>query len=180
MRDGRPSAVCRRCKSLKTAMDRSLLIRLATPDDRPAMVAVINAAFAVENFLDGTRTDHERLAETMAKGHFLLGCGSSGQILASVYVEVCDDRDHGYLGMLAVHPAHQRKGLGRAMVNAAEQWCRQRGCKVMDLRVLSLRSELPPLYRKLGYLECGTEEFHPSRPLKSGVECHCIVMSKRL
>jgi GNAT superfamily N-acetyltransferase len=142
------------------------------------MVAVINAAFAVENFLDGTRTDHERLAETMAKGHFLLGCDSSGQILASVYIEVCDGR--GCLGMLAVHPGHQRKGLGRALVHAAEQHCRERGCKAMDLKVLSLRSELPPLYRKLGYLECGTEEFHPSRPLKSGVECHCIVMSKAL
>ncbi len=142
------------------------------------MVPVINAAFAIEGFLEGTRTDDERLAETMTKGRFLLGCDSAGQLLASVYVEVSDDR--GYLGMLAVHPDHQRTGLGRVMVEAAEHYCRERGCKVMDLRVLSLRPELPPLYRKLGYLECGTEEFRPSRPLKAGVECHCIVMSKRL
>lgn len=167
-------------RPFKIAMDRNPLIRLATPGDIPAMVPLINAAFAIEGFLEGTRTDDERLAGTMANGHFLLGCDSSGQIVASVYVEVCDDRDRGYLGMLAVHPGQQRQGLGRMMVQAAEQWCQERGCKALDLRVLSLRPELPPLYRKLGYLECGTEEFHPSRPLKPGVKCHCIVMSKTL
>jgi hypothetical protein len=50
----------------------------------------------------------------------------------------------------------------------------------MDITVLSLRPELPPFYRRLGYLESGTEEFRPSRPLKSGAECYCIVMSKGL
>ena len=50
----------------------------------------------------------------------------------------------------------------------------------MDITVLSLRPELPPYYRKLGYVETGTEEFHPSRPLKAGVECHCIRMTKVL
>jgi hypothetical protein len=50
----------------------------------------------------------------------------------------------------------------------------------MDITVLSLRTELPPFYRKLGYVETGAEEFRTSRPLKDGVQCHCIVMSKAL
>jgi hypothetical protein len=50
----------------------------------------------------------------------------------------------------------------------------------MDIAVLSLRHELPPFYRTLGYVETGTEQFHPSRPLRPAVECHCIIMSKPL
>ena len=154
------------------------LIRLATPADIPAMVPLINAAFAMETFLDSTRTDEERLAETMKKGEFLLGFSSSDGLVASVYVEV--RRTRGYFGMLAVSPSHQGKGLGRAMVEAAEGHCRKQGCDAMDLTVLSLRPELPPFYSRLGYFETGIEEFHPSRPLKDGAACHCIVMSKPL
>jgi len=82
--------------------------------------------------------------------------------------------------MLAVHPAQQKNGLGTKMVGAAEEYCRAKGCGVMDLCVLSLRPELPPLYRKLGYAESGVEEFHPPRAFIGTAECHCIVMSKEL
>jgi ribosomal protein S18 acetylase RimI-like enzyme len=159
-------------------MDNIPVIRTATPRDIPAMVPVINAAFDLEGFLEGPRTDENKLAKLMEKGDFLVACDIRGHIVASVHVELRAER--GYFGMLAVDPGHQRRGLGRRMVAAVEEHCRQSGCNAMDLTVLSLRTELPPLYRKLGYLETGTEEFHPSRPLKAGVECHCIVMSKAL
>lgn len=159
-------------------MNAKLLIRLATSVDIPMMLPVINEAFAIETFLEGTRTNEQQLADMMQKGSFLLGFDSSGELVASVYVKVQGER--GYFGMLAVAAAHQGQGLARAMVDAAEGYCRQRGCAVMDLTVLSLRPELPALYSKFGYVESGTEEFKPSRPLKPGVECHCIVMSKAL
>jgi ribosomal protein S18 acetylase RimI-like enzyme len=66
------------------------------------------------------------------------------------------------------------------MVEAAEEHLRRRGCEVLDITVLSLRPELPPLYRRLGFVETGTEEFVHPIPLKPGFECHCIVMSKKL
>ena len=66
------------------------------------------------------------------------------------------------------------------MVEAAENHCRQHGCKQVDIVVLSLRTDLPPFYRKLGYVETGREDFRTSRPLKDGVECHGITMSKAL
>lgn len=159
-------------------MNAKLLIRPATLSDIPMMLPMINEAFAIETFLEGTRTNAEQLIDMMQKGNFLLGFDSSGELVASVFVKVQGER--GYFGMLAVAPAHQGKGLARVMVKAAEDHCRKRGCTAMDLTVLSLRPELRPLYSKFGYLESGTEEFKPSRPLKPGVECHCIVMSKRL
>jgi GNAT superfamily N-acetyltransferase len=153
-------------------------VRLATAADRAEMVPLINAAFAIETFLAGTRTDMERLTEMMHKGKFLLAHNASGELIASVYVESGNRR--GYLGMLAVRPELQGRGLGRAMVEAAEEYCRAFNCMEMKLTVLSLRPELPPFYRKLGYSETGTEDFRPSRPLQPGVDCHCIVMSKSL
>lgn len=153
-------------------------IRIAMTQDVAQIIPVVNAAFAIETFLEGTRTDEKGMAEMMRKGQFLVTENEDGEVVASVYVE--KRGEHGYIGMLAVDPLHQGKGLGRAMIEAAENHCRIQGCTYADVSVLSLRPELLPLYRKLGYVETATEEFHPSQPLKSGVVCHSIVMSKKL
>lgn len=142
------------------------------------MVSVINEAFAIEDFLEGTRTNAGNIAELMDKGVFLVAEEESGRIIASIYVELRGPR--GYFGMLAVAPSCQGLKLGRLMIEAAEEYCRVRGCQFMDITVLSLRTELPPFYRKHGYVETGTDEFHTSQPLKPGAECHCILMSKAL
>jgi predicted N-acetyltransferase YhbS len=160
----------------RTVEKSDIRIHVATMADRAAMMPAINEAFAIEKFLEGTRTDEARLAEMMESGEFLIAQNGSGKIVASVYVEIKGER--GYLGMLAVDPAEQGKGLGRIMVDAVEDYCRKKGCSGVDLVIINLRTDLPPFYRKLGYVETGTEEFHPSRKLKPGVECHCIVMSK--
>ncbi len=154
-----------------------LRIRIAGPEDRPRLMAMINAAFSVETFLQGPRTDPERLAAAMEKGTILLAEDVDGAV-ASIYVETRGDR--GYAGMLAVAPTRQRSGLGRRMMGAAEDHLRRCGCKALDITVLSLRPELPPLYRKLGFVETGTEPFVYPHPIADGRACHCIVMSKDL
>lgn len=161
-----------------TQSDSLLRIRLATDADRPRLIPLINSAFSIETFLEGTRTDEERLAAMMQKGAILVAENGSGRLLGCVYTEVRGKR--GYLGQLAVDPAHQGTGLARRIVAAAEEHLRRQGCEAVEITVLNLRPELPPIYRRFGYVETGTEEFHPSRPLKSGVECHCIVMIKKL
>lgn len=152
-------------------------IRVATPADMEAMIPVVNAAFVVEDFIEGTRTDHANMTEMMEKGEFLLA-EDDGRMVACVYTELRGER--GYFGMLAVDPARQGTGLGRMMVDAAENHCRARGCRWMDLRVLSPRRELLPFYEKLGYVQVRTEKFQPPRPLKQQIECYGIIMSKPL
>jgi ribosomal protein S18 acetylase RimI-like enzyme len=152
-------------------------IRAAKVADLPTLVLVINKAFAIETFLDSTRTDLEHLSVTTHKGDFLLA-ERDGQAVACVYVEVRGER--AYFGMLAVDPAQQGQGFGRLLTTAAEQYGREHGCKHMDITVLSLRPELLPFYRRLGYSETGTEDFRPTRPLKAGAKCHCILLSKVL
>jgi ribosomal protein S18 acetylase RimI-like enzyme len=163
---------------LKDTSEDKIRYREAVAGDRPRLIPLINAAFSVERFLEGTRTDEERLAAMMAKGSILVAEDSAGCLLASVYTELRGKR--GYMGMLAVDPAQQGRGLGRRTMEAAEELFREQGCEAIDIVVLSLRPELPPIYRRYGYVETGTEEFKTVRPLQPGVECHCITMSKQL
>jgi predicted N-acetyltransferase YhbS len=156
----------------------SLRVRLATAADNSSLILLVNSAYAIETFLEGTRTDEDRLTAMMRKGNILVAEDSSGQILACIYTEVRGSR--GYLGQFAVDPAHQGARLGRFVVEAAEDHLRRQSCEAVDITVLSMRTELPPIYRRFGYIETGIEEFHPTQPLKSGVDCHCIVMSKQL
>jgi ribosomal protein S18 acetylase RimI-like enzyme len=156
----------------------TLPIRPAVAADSPRLIPLINQAFAVETFMTGPRTDPERLAAYLQKGAILLAEDESGQPVASIYVEVRGDR--GYAGMLAVAPARQRSGIGSRMMQAAEDYLRARGCAALDITVLSLRTELPPIYRAYGFVETGTEPFDYPHPLKDGLHTHCIVMSKPL
>jgi GNAT superfamily N-acetyltransferase len=153
-------------------------VRVASEPDAAPIAAVTNAAFAVETFLEGMRTDARRVLEMMRQGVFLVCAGKDDQIVASIYMETRGAR--GYFGMLAVDPLYQGKGLGARMVQAAEDYCRERKCTAMDITVLSLRPELLPFYHRLGYAETGKEEFRPSRPMRAGAECYSILMSKNL
>ncbi|HZK77234.1 MAG TPA: GNAT family N-acetyltransferase, partial [Candidatus Kapabacteria bacterium] len=105
----------------------AISFRIATDADIPAISAVANAAFEIETFLEGNRTDEKNIAEMMGIGEFLIMEDELRRVLASVYVEVRGER--GYFGMFAVEPSSQSMGLGRLIVGAAEEHCRSRGCK---------------------------------------------------
>ena len=64
------------------------------------------------------------------------------------------------------------------MITAAEDLCRQAGCTHMELLVVNLRTELPPYYRQLGYVEAGTRPFPD--PETTTQPCHFVVMCKEL
>jgi GNAT superfamily N-acetyltransferase len=135
-------------------------VREATPADVPALVRLINIAYRVEEFfIQGERTNDVEIRSLLASDAFLVvdGPAGSSELAGAVYVSIEGDR--GYFGMLAVDPAHQKSGLGRALVTAAEDFCRRRGCRWLDLSVVDLRTELPPFYNKLGYKEFGVAPF---------------------
>jgi ribosomal protein S18 acetylase RimI-like enzyme len=154
-------------------------LRLATDADRLDLIELVNAAYSIETFLEGTRTDEERMTATMQKGAILVAEDDSGGLIACIHTEVHGTR--GYMGQLAVHPAHQGSGLARVLVEAAEDQLRAASCTAVDIVVLSMRPELIPIYRRFGFVESGVvEDFRPTRTLAPGVECHGIQMSKQL
>lgn len=153
-----------------------LKTRFGTDADAEAISTLVNAAFKVERFfIDRDRINPGKVREMLRTGKYLLA-EENGALIACVYAEIREQR--GYFGLLAVDPAQQGEGLGRKVVEQAEDYARAAGCQFMDLRIVNLRTELPPFYRSLGYVETGTEPFaadaKPSRP------CHFIKMSKPL
>src|SRR2546426_7940636 len=154
----------------------SVHIRRAESTDVDALSALINVAFRVERpYIEGDRVDPEGVRTYMNKGKFLLAEDSAG-LAGCVYVEVRGNR--GYLGLLGVDPRLQGTGLGRKLMNAAEDFFRTANCIAIDLRIVSARTPLPAFYRHLGYDETGTAPLPPDAPVK--VPCHFVLMSKTL
>ncbi|HET9995488.1 MAG TPA: GNAT family N-acetyltransferase [Candidatus Acidoferrum sp.] len=154
----------------------SVNIRLAQGADVQALARLINAAFRVEQpFIEGDRINPDGVRAYLEKGKFLL-VEDSGGLVGCVYVELRGDR--GYLGLLAVDPPRQGTGLGRKLMDTAENYFRAAGCRAINLRIVSARAPLPAFYRHLGYAETGTAPFAPDVPVK--VPCHYILMSKSL
>ena len=158
------------------AKSKDSSIRLATDEDVEPLARLINAAFVVEQpFIEGERIDPVGVRAYMKKGKFLVREDSTG-LAGCVYVELRSQR--GYLGLLGVDPARQGKGLGRKLMDAAEDYFRAEGCRAVDLRIISARTPLPAFYAHLGYSQTGTAPFAPDVRVK--VPCHYILMSKQL
>jgi ribosomal protein S18 acetylase RimI-like enzyme len=155
-------------------------VRRATAEDVPEIVRVINLAYRVEDFfIDGDRTRADDVLARLSRpdaGFLVADASSDGRLMAAVYVEVRGDR--GYFGMLAVDPAHQQRGVGRALATAAESHCRAAGCRHLDIDVVDLRAELLPFYRALGFTETGRARFPD--PWKLRRQAHLLVMTKPL
>jgi ribosomal protein S18 acetylase RimI-like enzyme len=57
----------------------------------------------------------------------------------------------GWINYLAVSPDRQRQGLGRAIMDAAEQRLRACGCPKINLQVRTSNQQVIDFYRSLGY-----------------------------
>src|SRR5262245_24775200 len=152
-------------------------IRVATSADAAKITDVINAAFRIAEgfFIDAERITEAEVQESLTKGDFLLA-ESDEKLNGCVYVEMRGTR--GYLGLLSVDPACQQSGLGSLLMQEAEQYCRERGSRFMDILIVHLREDLPAFYKKRGYLEDGTSPFPPD--VETKVPLHFINMSKPL
>jgi predicted N-acetyltransferase YhbS len=151
-------------------------VRSARTTDAREIAALINTAFQVEKFfVVGDRIAEEGVCQLIDRGCFLMA-EDTGGLAGCVYVETQVER--AYLGLLSTSPSRQRQGVGRQLMLAAEKYAHNAGCKFMDLRVVNLRTELPPYYRSLGYEVSRVEAFPSDVPTK--IPCHFIVMTKPL
>lgn len=153
-------------------------IRFAEASDLPSLTALINQAFKVEAFfIVGDRLTPEEALAYFQKGRFLIA-GENGALAGVVYVEMRGERS--YFGLLSVDPFRQKSGLGRRLIAAAEEFSREMGSHHMDITVVNLRTELPPFYLKLGYVEDGTEPVRPEMVPRLLAPAHFIKMTKPL
>ena len=60
----------------------------------------------------------------------------------------------GWIGVLGVHPDHQGRGFGKALVNKAIQSLRNSGCQRIGLSTAAANPNNVGLYVRLGFLPC--------------------------
>lgn len=152
-------------------------LRQAEEADVPSLTAFINEAYApAEGFLyDGPRITEDAVREKLTHGRFLLDVAADGAIQGCVFVEVVGDS--GYFGLLAVAPARQHQGQGRALATVAESFVRAQGCRFLTIDVVNHRHELFSFYKGLGFEVAGERSFDDHRLNRPS---HFVIMRKTL
>jgi ribosomal protein S18 acetylase RimI-like enzyme len=118
-------------------------IRSATPQDEAAIVALWQAC--------GLTVPHN---DPAADFRFALSKPNSDVLVLddlSGSVMVGHDGHRGWLYYVAVASDRRRKGLGRALVEAAEAWLKQRGVPKAQLMVRETNQVVAAFYQRLGY-----------------------------
>ena len=146
-------------------------ITKATIADVAELNALINSAYRGEeskkgwtseaDLIGGIRIDEPMLTEYFNDSNITLlkHTDDDGKITGSVYLEVKDDKL--YLGMFSVSPVLQGKGVGRALLLAAEDVARQSGLHTITMTVIRNRKELISWYERRGYTFTGEiQPFH--------------------
>jgi ribosomal protein S18 acetylase RimI-like enzyme len=125
-------------------------LRCATADDLPAIRAVINAAYA--RYL--TRMDKPPAPMFRDYGPSVEAgttwvTGSPVTAVLTLYPR----EDHLYVENIAVDPSAQGRGLGRALMEFAEQEAARRRLTRMALVTHEAMTENQAIYARLGYVE---------------------------
>src|SRR5262245_24140427 len=152
-------------------MTIGLAIRAAVEADALALAVFVNSAFRGDsskagwtteaNLLDGQRVDVDRIAETIAApGNVILVHQQDGLLVGCVHLQ--RTAADCYLGMLTVQPTRQGSGLGRQLLEAAEQWAVEHwSSRSMHMTVLAQRPELIAWYERRGYRRTGDRKPFP-------------------
>ena len=96
------------------------------------------------------------LARRNPNSTVLVGC-DAGAIVATAMVG--HDGHRGWVYYVAVDPACRKKGLGRAIMAAAEQWLREAGLPKLQLLVRRDNAQAGEFYKSIGYEEADTIVF---------------------
>jgi GNAT superfamily N-acetyltransferase len=168
--------------------------RYAQSGDVPAVVALVESAYRGESsrvgwtteadLLGGQRTDADDIAAIVAaadtrlllalEGDTLLGCVMVRREPAAVYV-----------GMLAVRPELQAKGVGKQLLAEAEaRGRREFGARRARMTVIEQRQDLIAWYLRRGYVDTGHVEPFPYDNPRFGMpkreDLRFVVLAKEL
>jgi GNAT superfamily N-acetyltransferase len=136
-------------------------VRRARPDEADAVGALVEAAFARHIAAVGCRPapmDDDHAARIAAGEQYVSDADddSGGAGLASSIVLV-DSGDHLVVNNVAVSPAYQGRGLGRALLAFAEDEARRRGYGEVRLHTNAAMADNLVMYPRLGYTEVARE-----------------------
>jgi ribosomal protein S18 acetylase RimI-like enzyme len=140
-------------------------IGLATCQDLPQLMALVNRAYRGESSRRGWTTEADLIAGEVridevslqqvltSPGSIVLGYQQAETLLGCVNLQ--HKGDYLYLGMFSVSPEHQNAGIGKKLLRAAEVVALQWGLNAIQMSVISVRHELIAWYVRNGYEDTG-------------------------
>ena len=115
-----------------------MTVRLARPDEAPAIAAAYEWLFAPPGGVspdwdEAIAADRLRAAMAGARSEILVTDALTG--FCSVYLDIVSVRfgQRAWVEDLAVDPDHRSEGLGKALLDAARDWARTRGATHLEL-----------------------------------------------
>lgn len=159
----------------------------ATTADVPALKALLEAAYRGDSaragwnheadILDDERIAPGELEAMLADTSVTILTAREGENLIGCVAVTVKDSALAYLGMLCVSPTLQSSGLGRRLLDAAEDHARALGIAAMEMTVIDSRTSLIAWYERRGYAFTG--ETRPF-PVLRDPPVTFVVLEKRL
>lgn len=146
-----------------------ILIRLAKDEDIPKIYEMDRGTVTSIARLDGKkdlsgivkrhREQFERFFSIAAQGVYV--AEKDGEILGYIWLvenaEMFTGIGYVFVMGIAVKPEWRKRGIGKHLMDSAEEYCRKKGMALLKLVVNSKNKEALRLYRQLGF---EIEEFH--------------------
>lgn len=164
-----------------------IIIHPAAPADAPALKTLLEAAYRGDaaragwnheaDILDDERIAPGELQRMLADPAVTILAARDGEALIGCVAVTHKDARLGYLGMLCVSPLLQSAGLGRSLLDAAEDHARAAGLAAMEMTVIDSRDALIAWYQRRGYALTG--ETRPF-PVLRDPPITFVVLEKRL
>lgn len=173
--------------------DALVQFRRATRADVASIVSLTDAAYRGEGLGGWTteahlvgvrRIDAEGVADVLAAPERTIIVVEIDGNLAGC-TELTRQGNHAVLGMLAVRPELQGRGIGGAIIREAERICRDEwGTREVRLQVLHMRNDILVWYDRLGYKPNGERAPFPYGNERVGIpkrdDLEFIVLTKVL
>ncbi|WP_416907869.1 MAG: GNAT family N-acetyltransferase [Polymorphobacter sp.] len=165
-----------------------MTIRPATLADLAPLHALIERAYRGDtaregwtneaHLLSGTRTTTQALTAQLTDPDTVLLLHEGA--LATVQITNLGQA-RAYLGQLAVDPAHQSKGLGRIMLDAAHAHAHTHmHAATIEMSVINVRHELIAWYQRRGYTPNGETRPMPESAGPTTRPIHLIILERPL
>lgn len=136
-------------------------IQFADLGDVHALVELMDRAYRGESskkgwtsegdlFIGNKRTDEENIKRLLQEPNAVfLKYVDGGVIVGCVLLH--KKKERLYLGMFAVSPDEQGKGIGKTILAAADDYAKQKSCTSIFMTVITVREDLIAWYEKHGY-----------------------------
>lgn len=142
----------------------SILIRAYQPSDREFILSLVSrfSEFALPEWRSKEEIEHasrislqQALQQLVPDSAIFVAQDEDGTLAGFIHLEIQTDyfnnSKSGYISDLAVDKSFEGQGVGRVLLEAAEEWTRTQGCQLLTLYVFAGNLHPRQAYERYGF-----------------------------